>query len=547
MFPTGRRCARPDLPHAARRLARRASAIARCVAAWSSLAVAGLAGAQQNLGFETLDAGAPAGWSVAGGADEGMDARGRATHGAVAEVSDTTAFEGERSLEVTRIEPGVTRVTQRVPADVLRLRGDRPRAARVKLTGFVRAPAPGVSASLWLRIDGPLGPLFLDSGGHAREGSAESVAAVAEASAAPDWRRLEVELPLSHDVDDVAFGAIVRGQGSAWFDALELTAVVTDAAPPPAPGAARYLDAAIEVMREHSLRRAKVDWATLREEALEHARGATTLADAHLAVRFALRELGDGHSYLQSAAATRALASTAVANARTGAPLTAPEARRLGESLGYVSVPSFAGGTPAQQVEFAEKLKNEIQTADDALLCGWIVDLRQNTGGNLWPMLAGLGPLLGEGELAASVYPDGRRVPVWHRGGQAGFGDYTQLRVRSPYSVDAGVPAAVLLGPATASSAEILAVALRSRAATRFFGAPTRGLSAGNRIFSLADGASLVLTVAATSDTEGRVYAGPIVPDEVVDTAGTRRQSGTTPDATLAAAVSWLTAGDGCR
>jgi hypothetical protein len=498
----------------------------------SSLAAADVAGAQQNLGFEAVSQGTPVGWSVAGGAEL---------------MSDTTAPEGARSLKVTRVEPGVTRVTQRVPADALRPPGDRPRAARLKLTGLVRAPGPGVSASLWLRIDGPLGPLFLDSGGRGREGSADAAAAAPEPSGDTQWRRLEVELPLPHDVDDVAFGALVRGQGSAWFDALELTAIVTDAAPPPAPAATRYLDAAIELMREHSLRRAEVDWATLRAQALEHARGAATPADAHLAVRFALRELGDGHSYLQSAAATRALASTAVANARTGAPLTAPEARRLGASLGYVSVPSFAGGTPAQQVEFAEKLKNEIQATDGALVCGWIVDLRQNTGGNLWPMLAGLGPLLGEGELAASVYPDGRRVPVWHRGGQAGLGDYTQLRVRSPYSVDAGVPAAVLLGPATASSAEILAVALRSRPATRSFGAPTRGLSAGNRIFSLADGASLVLTVAATIDTEGRVYAGPIVPDEVVATAGTRRQAGATPDATLAAAVSWLTGGDACR
>jgi C-terminal processing protease CtpA/Prc len=162
-------------------------------------------------------------------------------------------------------------------------------------------------------------------------------------------------------------------------------------------------------------------------------------------------------------------------------------------------------------------------------------------------MLAGLGPLLGEGEVAASLYPDGRRVGVWHREGQAGFGDYTQLRVRSPYRVHAEVPAAVLLGPATASSAEVLAVALRGRPATRSFGAPTRGLTAGNRIFALADGASLVLTVAATSDSAGRVYAGPIFPDELVAGADSPSLSEAPGDETLAAAVAWLTAGDSCR
>ena len=144
-------------------------------------------------------------------------------------------------------------------------------------------------------------------------------------------------------------------------------------------------------MREHSLRRAEVDWPVLREQALEYARGATTPAEAHLAVRFAVRALGDRHSYLQSPAVTRELQTTAVANARTGAALAAPRARRFA-NVAHLLVPSFAGGTPVQQVEFAESLKNIIQQHDEAGVCGWVVDLRQNTGGNLWPMLAGLGP-----------------------------------------------------------------------------------------------------------------------------------------------------------
>jgi carboxyl-terminal processing protease len=537
MFPIGRRCGRLELRPRPRRLARRARGITRFVLAALWLAAADVGGAELNLGFETLDQAAmPIGWSVAGG---GTDV-----------ASDATAVEGERSLKVTRATPGVARITQRVPAVLLRTSEVSQRAVRLRLTGLARAPASQVSAALWLRVDGPRGPLFLDSGGYAREPAVDSEAQVPEASGRDSdagWRRFEVELPLPLDADEVAFGVSLRGQGTAWFDALELTAVVTDAWSPAAPVAARYLDSALALMREHSLRRAEVDWPSVRAQALEHARGATTAGEAHLAVRFAVRELGDRHSYLQSAAATRALATTAVSNARTGSPATAPHGRRLGENVAYVNVPGFAGGTPLQQVEFAETLKNAIQANDGPHVCGWVVDLRQNTGGNLWPMLAGLGPLLAEGDVAASVYPEGRRVAVWYRDGQAGFGDYTQLRVRSPYRVvDAGLPVAVLLGPATASSAEVLAVAFRSRAATRSFGAPTRGLSAGNRTFALTDGASLVLTVAATSDLAGRVYAGPIVPDE----AGRAVQpSGAEPsaDAALAAAVAWLTVGDSCR
>jgi carboxyl-terminal processing protease len=531
MFRIGPPCGRPEIRPHSRGPARRI--LHAGLAALSFTAYAAV-GAELNLGFEALDTEArPLGWSATGG---GADV-----------ASDSAAAEGERSLKVTRAAAaGVARISQRVPAAELRAGGGR--ALRLRLTGLARAPAPGVAPALWLRVDGARGPLFLDSGGYGREAAATepSGGRPAEASAGvSQWRRYELELPLPLDADEVAFGVSVRGQGSAWFDGLELSVVATDAWPPAAPVAARYVDAALALMREHSLQRAEVDWPALRTQALEHARGATTAAEAHLAVRFAVRELGDRHSYLQSSAATRALAVTAVSNARTGSPPTAPHGRRLRDNLAYVQVPGFAGGTPAQQVEFAETVKDVIQANDGPQICGWVVDLRQNTGGNLWPMLAGLGPLLGEGTLAASVYPDGRKTGVWYRDGQAGFGEYTQLRVPSPYRMGAAVPVAVLLGGATASSAEVLAVAFRSRSATRSFGAATRGLSAGNRTFALADGASLVLTVAATSDAAGRVYAGPIDPDEII--AGTRAPNAGGPDPALEAAVAWLTAGDFCR
>jgi hypothetical protein len=488
--------------------------------------------AQQNLSFEELDGrGTPLDWSTSGGGDAASDA--------------TAATDGQRSLKLTRASAtGVTRVSQRLPAAPLRFDGATQRVQRLRLVGAVRTSTATAAASLWLRVDGARGPLFLDSYGYGREPSEERALSVAAATVDSKWRRYELELPFAGDVDDVVFGVSLRGEGTAWFDALALTVIATESAPPAQPAAARYVESALAIMRQHALRRAEIDWPVLREQTLAHARGATTPAQAHLAVRFAVRELGDRHSYLQTPAVTRALQTTAVANARTGAAPSAPRGHRL-TNMAYVNVPSFAGGTPVQQVDFAETLKNILQEADEAEVCGWVVDLRQNTGGNLWPMLAGLGPLLGEGELAASVYPDGRRVAVWYRDGQAGFGDYTQLRLRLPYRMRARPPVAVLMGGATASSAEVLAVAFQSRGRTRSFGAPTRGLSAGNRTFALSDGASLVLTVAATSDAAGRVFAGPLVPDELVAPPA---EGGTAPpDTALEAAVAWLAEADSCR
>ena len=42
--------------------------------------------------------------------------------------------------------------------------------------------------------------------------------------------------------------------------------------------------------------------------------------------------------------------------------------------------------------------------------CGWIIDLRGNGGGNMYPMLAGLKPFLGDTVLGAFVGPDKTRA-----------------------------------------------------------------------------------------------------------------------------------------
>src|SRR5690606_24202644 len=101
---------------------------------------------------------------------------------------------------------------------------------------------------------------------------------------------------------------------------------------------------------------------------------------------------------------------------------------------------------------------------------------------------------------------------------------------------------AVLTGRGTASSAEVLVLAFAGLPHARTFGAPTRGLAAGNRTFELADGAALVLTVAGTADRFGRLSNGPLVPDEPVAAASTDRAN----DPVAAAARRWLEAQPEC-
>ncbi len=102
-----------------------------------------------------------------------------------------------------------------------------------------------------------------------------------------------------------------------------------------------------------------------------------------------------------------------------------------------------------------------------------------------------------------------------------------------PYKTKQKLPKlAVLTGPQTASSGEVVTVAFRGRPNSRSFGAPTYGVSTGNANYSLRDGAQIFLCSSVYADRNKVAYGGKISPDVVVE-AGE-------DDPVLQAATKWL-------
>jgi carboxyl-terminal processing protease len=317
---------------------------------------------------------------------------------------------------------------------------------------------------------------------------------------------------------------------------------VPTALPTPTPGmsaeARAYLDQALDLMQQHSINRAQIDWTRLRRAAHTLVANALTPADTYPAIKGALSSLGDGHhSMFLPPDQVAALQSGALDAANPG-----PSGKLLDNGLAYLLVPGVVGS--AEGVEgYAATVQRLIRELDAAQPCGWVVDLRRNNGGAMWPMLAGIGPLLGEGQPGAFVTPDGQQTPWFYGGGRAGYGDSVQTELEGAVvypPLDPLPPVAVLTGRTTFSSGEAIAVAFRGRPDTRSFGLETGGLTTANDEFPLSDGAWILLTVSRFADRTGRVYSGPIVPDEIVNPPETW------PDPVLEAAAAWLLSQPAC-
>ena len=197
----------------------------------------------------------------------------------------------------------------------------------------------------------------------------------------------------------------------------------------------------------------------------------------------------------------------------------------LFEGCGVIDLPGTWGeGELADGSDYGQITRDLLHELESQGAKAWIVDLRRNDGGNMWPMLAGLTPLLGVGEYGSFVKPgddgwvwafDGEQIGAQQNG--SFFEDYAvEVEAFKPL-VNPDVPVAVLTSAVTSSSGEIVLIGLLGHPKTRSFGLGTGGIPTSNEMITLADGSWLLLTTYYCADRLGCGYKGVIEPDERVD------------------------------
>ena len=285
-----------------------------------------------------------------------------------------------------------------------------------------------------------------------------------------------------------------------------------------------HLDELLDKMQAESVNARTVDWDKLRTDVLGAAATASTIPAAYPAIEMALGALSDFESYYRSA--TGHLIGPDPDEPTCDVPTVTP---RIGDDIGYIKVATFAGdGFAAQQ--YAQALQEQIRAADRPRLRGWIVDLRENHGGNPGAMTAGLGPIVGEGTYGWGIYRD-REEKLEYRGGGIYVGGTLGLQVPAPYTLlRPDMKVAVLTSRNTTSAGEHIAVFLRGRRETRSFGTPTCGRQHLVWALQVSNGAVLGVKFATLADRSRQRYDGPIYPDDVIGDSA----------ATVESAIAWL-------
>src|SRR6476659_10520640 len=100
-----------------------------------------------------------------------------------------------------------------------------------------------------------------------------------------------------------------------------------------------YLAAALAIIEQHAMHRARIDWPTLRLAATRHAAGASTPADTYDTIRWLLTQLQDRHSFF----APPDRGDRAIASGEYDQEATVPRGHLHTDGIAYLHVPAFRG------------------------------------------------------------------------------------------------------------------------------------------------------------------------------------------------------------
>jgi carboxyl-terminal processing protease len=298
------------------------------------------------------------------------------------------------------------------------------------------------------------------------------------------------------------------------------------------PEAKSYLDEAIALFRENHINASKMDWPALTQKAYAAAAGAKTTADTYPAIRLIIEALGEKHTLFVDPEHARATRSGKSSGNAKPPPLMLPEAMRLANGVGLVRLYRMQG-PPEWEKQYSTTGKAKVAALKREGVCKFVLDLRDDWGGSMYPMIDAVSGLLKDGVLGRFVHSDGTAKPWVLKNGTSTLLDAAPHRpIKDLSRAGEALPVAVLIGAQTSSAGEFTAMSFEGRPNTRFFGAPSGGYITANLPMPLPDGAVVAMSIGWGEDRSGKKYVGRIEPDEVTGEGG----------AAMDAALKWLAA-----
>ncbi len=274
----------------------------------------------------------------------------------------------------------------------------------------------------------------------------------------------------------------------------------------------------IKIVKNYSIYSDSINWISIEQE-LDSLSIKTQSVDRFSTsvdyILGKLRVVGDNHSQHISKNTFRDMGEQNLST-------NEPESKYLGNNIAYLKIRSFISINDSFSNNFANDIQSRIKNLDTNNIIGWIVDLRENSGGSLYPMITGLGPLFQDSLLGYFISNKGLKFSWYYSNGASGI-SYLKFKknittINKPYILKNNkCKIAILIGQNTGSSGEMTLISFLGNENVKTFGKPTGGYTTGNSVFVLSDSSYLNLATCFSSDRNMKIYKSAILPDVIIE------------------------------
>lgn len=192
------------------------------------------------------------------------------------------------------------------------------------------------------------------------------------------------------------------------------------------------------------------------------------------------------------------------------------DVKLINKNIGYINMPGMLMINLSQDslnLETQKMYDKIVELKKSKKIKGWVLDLRFNGGGNVFPMLAALHSLLGDTIVYNAIDNDGVNVSTQRlKNGAIYSNEELQAKVSVSIKPDINIPVAIIVNRITGSSGEDILVAFKNRKNVVFIGDRSNGLLTGNKLIELLFDAKIALTTSYIVDTNNE-YREYFIPD----------------------------------
>lgn len=287
-----------------------------------------------------------------------------------------------------------------------------------------------------------------------------------------------------------------------------------------------YLDSIFHLAKETSVVRNEVNWTEIKKEYDQLSVNAKTEKDIIPAVKFLLKSLGDFHGRLW----VDNIPHNGVIKDFVKSDFEIPKdlfkkyqygkipfsGKMIQKKYGYLLIPGLQMSD--QDESNAQKIKSivcDLQKKHQPE--AWILDLRLNGGGTMFPMLSGLSPFLGEDTIGYFLNPATKYQDSWHlKNGNFNFTNYQytnyEMQIEGCENIDLSkTKVVVLISAATSSSGEVTTLAFRNRDNTILIGENTAGYTTGVSWNILSENVVIQIAQSYYADRKKNIFQGTSV------------------------------------